>query len=73
MDVFGAAGNADDITWWENIAGDGTAWSGHTVDGTFDRAYSVHAADLDGDGDMDVLGAAGIADEITWWENSCIP
>ena len=33
------------------------------------RITSVAIADLDGDGDMDVLGAANGADDITWWEN----
>jgi hypothetical protein len=69
MDILGTALNADDITWWENTSGDGTAWSEHTVEGNFDGAYSVYAADVDGDGDMDVLGTAYYADEITWWEN----
>ena len=35
LDVLGAAGFADDIAWWENTAGDGTAWTRHTVDGDF--------------------------------------
>ncbi|MCB0214842.1 MAG: VCBS repeat-containing protein, partial [Anaerolineae bacterium] len=26
-------------------------------------------ADVDGDGDLDILGAADVADDITWWEN----
>ena len=39
------------------------------MDGAFDRVRSVHAADVDGDGDGDVLGAAGVANEIAWWEN----
>jgi PKD domain-containing protein/VCBS repeat protein len=69
-DILGAAYNADDITWWENTAGDGSAWTEHTVDGTFDGACSVYAADVDGDGDTDILGAARLADEITWWENT---
>ncbi len=73
MDVLGAAWVADDITWWENTAGDGTAWTEHTVDGSFLTASSVYAADIDGDGDMDVLGAAAHADDITWWESDCIP
>ncbi len=70
MDVLGAAGDDDDITWWENTAGDGTAWIEHTVDGAFDGAFSVYAADVDGDGDIDVLGAAVDADDIAWWENT---
>jgi hypothetical protein len=69
MDVLGASTNQDDITWWENVDGSGTGWVEHVVDGDFDGARSVSSADINGDGDMDVLGAAGIADDITWWEN----
>jgi hypothetical protein len=70
IDVLGAATDADDIIWWENSAGDGSAWIGHTINDSFDGARSVHAADVDGDGDIDVLGAASDADTITWWENT---
>jgi FG-GAP-like repeat/Secretion system C-terminal sorting domain len=68
-DILGAASLADDITWWENVEGTGTSWTEHTVDSDVDRAYSVHATDVDGDGDIDVLGAAIYADDIIWWEN----
>lgn len=34
-----------------------------------DGARWVHAADLDGDGDTDVLSANQLADEIAWSEN----
>ncbi|MGB0384626.1 MAG: FG-GAP-like repeat-containing protein [Ardenticatenaceae bacterium] len=70
MDVLGAATGANEITWWENTNGLGTTWSEHLVDGAFGSAYDVQAADLDSDGDLDVLGAATGADDITWWENS---
>jgi len=76
MDVLGAADQADDITWWENLGdtdGDGTInWDEHTIDGDFLSAYSVYAADIDGDGDVDVLGAANgnnVAYDISWWKN----
>jgi len=69
MDVLGAAAYACDITWWENVGGSGTSWTEHTVDGDFDGAHSVYSADVNGDGYMDVLGAANLADDITWWEN----
>ncbi len=69
IDVLGAAIFADDITWWENLDGTGLVWFEHIVDGEYDGVQSVYAADMDGDGDIDVLGAAYSVDEITWWEN----
>ena len=69
-DVLGAAQQADDITWGENTDGTGTSWTEHIVDGNFDVVVSVYSTDVDGDGDADVLGAAAIADDITWWENT---
>ena len=70
-DILGAGWYCDDIAWWENTDGTGTLWAEHTVDGDFDGAYSVYPADVDGDGDIDVLGAGGACGDITWWENTC--
>jgi len=36
--------------------------------GDFSGANSVYSEDMDGDGDMDVLGAAHYANDITWWD-----
>ncbi len=68
-DVLGAAFADDAITWWENVDGTGMYWTEHTIDGNFDGARDVHSADVDGDGDADVLGAAFWDYDITWWEN----
>jgi hypothetical protein len=38
-----------------------------------DYAYSVYAADLDGDGDADVLSASQNDDKIAWYENLTCP
>ena len=70
MDVLGAVAFADDIIWWENTDGSGTSWVEHTVDENFDGARAVYSEDINGDGYMDVLGAATYSNEITWWENS---
>lgn len=35
----------------------------------YDGATSVRGADIDGDGDMDVLGVAVIDIRVDWWEN----
>jgi hypothetical protein len=70
IDVLAAAMDANDITWWENTDGAGTAWIEHTIAGNFDGPHSVYAEDIDGDSDIDVLGAAYDADDVTWWENA---
>jgi len=70
MDVLGASMPANDIIWWENVGGSGTNWTEHTVDGDFMSVTSVYSADVNGDGYMDVLGAASYPDDdIAWWEN----
>ena len=68
-DIIGAAFADDDLTWWENINGDGGTWTEHILNGDFDGARAVYAADVDGDGDMDILGIASNLNDITWWEN----
>ena len=70
MDVLGASRIDDDIIWWANTDGSGTVWVKYTIDGDFNWASSVYSGDINGDGHMDVVGAAQIDDDITWWENS---
>lgn len=70
LDVLSVALLDDDISWWENIGGDGTSWTEHRLSDTFDGASAIQAGDLDGDGDLDILGGAQIDDRIVWWENN---
>ena len=45
----------------------------HAISTSADGATSVHAADVDGDGDMDVVSASETDDKIAWYENEEIP
>ncbi len=41
----------------------------HVIDETFTRASSAYSADLDNDGDMDVIGGALSSEGLVLWEN----
>lgn len=68
MDILGTSSFLDDIAWWENTDGSGTSWLKHTLDKNFNGASSVYSEDFNGDGSMDVLGAAPLATNIIWWD-----
>ncbi|MCP4709891.1 MAG: T9SS type A sorting domain-containing protein, partial [Planctomycetes bacterium] len=61
----------DDKFAWD--AEDGGQYSTtHLVAPEADGAQSVYAADVDGDGDLDVLSASFEDDKIAWYENLLI-
>jgi len=57
------------VAWYENNGGPTPAFTERVISVTADSAQSVHAADVDGDGDMDVLSASAFDDKIAWYEN----
>jgi len=70
IDVLGSASLANEFAWWENLdLGSGSFYK-HTIDGDFYMADKVHATDMDGDSDIDVLGGSYQDNEIVWWENT---
>ena len=71
-DVLSASSDDDKIAWYENLGEveDEFSFSAQRVITTdADGAKSVRAADLDGDGDADVLSASWNDDKIAWYEN----
>src|SRR5262249_33792647 len=70
LDLVGAAHNQGEISWFENQDGHGLQWFEHSVTTGFDIVTSSVPADLDQDGDLDILGAAAVEDAIKWWENA---
>ena len=69
MDILGAAYGDNEITWWENLDGSGTSWTEYIIEEYFDNAVSIYSEDIDGDGDMDVIGSSSSDYGIAWWEN----
>jgi len=58
------------VTLWENLNGDGTSWQYHVLDDESESVWSIHAADMDADGDLDLVGTTYYYQTAaTWWEN----
>lgn len=49
----------DSISWYENVTGNGTFSIEHNISEVEIYGNSIHAIDVDNDGDMDVLTASG--------------
>jgi len=70
VDVLSASFRDDKIAWYENIDAAGTFDAQQIISTTAGGASSVFAADLDADGDLDVLSASYSDDKIAWYENT---
>ena len=73
--LFGAGRGVDEIGWYENIGDDGRSFadSSRALDTAADNPESLEAADLDGDGDLDVLSALEALDtqsKVVWYQNT---
>ncbi len=77
LDVVACSGGSEDWTgpsetsWWENDGNENFTTKRVIDNNTPDASHphSVFAADLDKDGDNDVVIAAWQSDKIVWWEN----
>ena len=69
LDALSASGGDDKIAWYENLDGLGTFSQDKVISLEAERAFSVYAADLDVDGDLDVISASRDDNKIAWYEN----
>ena len=73
LDLVGTAGGTafedGELRWWENDGGEAIDWPPHTVTPDIE-ADAVATADLDGDGDLDLLATSEEDGDILLWINA---
>ena len=61
--------DCDKVVWFENLDGLGNFGPEQVITTLTDGARDVVAADLDGDGDQDVVSVSTVDDKLAWYEN----
>jgi hypothetical protein len=69
MDIVSASYDDNKIAWYENDGAADPTFAERVISTTAYAAWSVYAADVDGDGDMDGLSASTDDNKIAWYEN----
>ncbi|MGY0393342.1 FG-GAP-like repeat-containing protein [Bizionia sp. KMM 8389] len=68
MDVISGSWMDDTVGWYENLNGLGSFSLRQIISSNQDGVRSVYAADLNGDGNTDVLSASIHDDTVAWFE-----
>ena len=70
LNEFDAINETDsNVVWFENVSGSGSSWKMHFVTAVPSGVRSIGAADVDGDGDLDIHLSAIYDGELLWYRN----
>jgi hypothetical protein len=70
LDVVGTATGLNQVAWWRNNGGNPIVWAEQVVSSSFAGAQTAMAADIDGDGKIDIVAGSSTGNEVAWWRNS---
>ena len=70
MDIVSASFYDDTIAWYENDGAANPSWTAADIATSADGARNVFVADMDNDGDMDIVSASYNDATIAWYESN---
>jgi hypothetical protein len=62
--------NGNKVAWYQNPGSITGAWTERSVSAANDDVRSVHGADIDSDGDIDIVAAGSVNHRVAWYENA---
>jgi len=69
MDVISASAGDGEIAWYPNVDRQRNFPRKKVITSGAASAQEIHTADLDDDGDQDLIGAFGVTGKIAWYQN----
>lgn len=69
LDILAAGNSGNQIAWWRTENDTVITFSKFVIDANATGIIYVDAADVDGDNDLDVLGASWQGNEVAIWKN----
>lgn len=72
LDIVSGTSNTGVMSWFKNLDGQGNFSAPIPIGSSGNPGYNVlwlHLVDIDGDGDLDVVGSSANTQAFAWWEN----
>ena len=69
LDVVSSSLGDNTIAWYKNDGQASPGWTSTNIDTSRTSARAVDVADMDGDGDLDIVTASSGDDTIAWYAN----
>lgn len=69
IDIIAARPDNNELSWFENLDGNGGFSAEQVITGGLNNIRESYVADIDGDGDLDIVTAVWSQNEVSWYEN----